>query len=169
MTILKRAKLFDFGKMIFQSPLDFKDTERQIMVDLTTAIVEPRRHPTPLEEVVATNGHITYRKEAIKAAGICVVSAGDPNDHQFIDSFTSKYRLLGYRVIVFIAPVPECSEQFPRYRDRVARLADNQPHTLPTSWFADDGILVHGLAPAVPVVSAELAATLTKVLNNSAH
>ena len=168
LTLLKRTKLFDFLKMMLREPSAFQDIERQIMLDFTKALVGPRQHPTPLEEVTATRGHVTFnRRSPMKTTGLCVVAAGDPNDHRFIDHFTGKYRGLGYRVIVFIAPVPDCSEQFPRYRDALAGLADNQPHTLPTEWFADDGILVHGLAQAVPVVSRELAATLTKPLNNS--
>lgn len=170
LTLLKRTSLFDFLKMMFRTPSGFQDIERQIMLDFTKALVEPRQHPTPLEEVAATRGHVTFnRRSSMKAGGLCEVAAGDPHDHGFIDHFTTKYRGLGYRVIVFIAPVPDCSEQFPKYRDALKGRADNVPHTLPVEWFADDGILVHGLAPAVPVVSGELAAILTQSLINSTH
>jgi hypothetical protein len=169
MTVLRWGRLAHLWQMIMRSPSGLQNTERQIMLDFAISLYSPPRHPTELDTVAAANGHITFQKPPMKKSGLCTASVGNPNDHRFIDRFVNKYKNLHYRVIVFAAPIPDCSKQFEKFRGALTGLTANEPHTLPTEWFGDDGMVVHALEPAVPVISSELAQTLNAALKEPAH
>ena len=59
-------------------------------------------------------------------------------DSQFIEDFRKKYTALGMRVLVFLAPISDCSgRSVDEVRAAYRTLADNEPYSLPCDSFVD--------------------------------
>ncbi len=65
-----------------------------------------------------------------------------PNRRQ-IRQFRETYERDGTRVLVYVAPVPNCDPSYPAIVAAYAGVADNRPQTLPGRYFVDDGWRVH--------------------------
>lgn len=60
-----------------------------------------------------------------------------------INRFRSKYENGGTRVMIYIAPVPDCDMTHGRIVAAYRGVSDNQPATLPSQYFIDDNWRVH--------------------------
>ena len=81
---------------------------------------------------------------------------GSPDRAQ-IEAFRDKYQQDGTRVVVYIAPVPNCDRTYPDIVSAYAGISDNRPQTLPGRNFIDDGWRVHLTASGARQATGEVA------------
>ncbi len=60
-----------------------------------------------------------------------------------IEQFRKTYQRDGTRVLVYVAPVPDCDPTYPAIVHAYAGIADNRPRTMPGHDFIDDGWRIH--------------------------
>jgi hypothetical protein len=108
------------------------------------------------QQAAQSLGHMDYSESAYPpiAAG-CTLPAEDvtATDTAGVRALAAKYRARGYRVVLYLAPIPGCTNSSVFARQTYNGLALAPPAILPSTFFNQDGLYAHMEPAAVPEAS----------------
>jgi hypothetical protein len=156
---IRHGSLATLWKAVVSYPAAVSDSGRETLGNMLRGLFHER--PLLLPQIRASRGHQPILDvPGLSAPGPCSVGVVDPHDLAYANYFRQKYGKLGYNVVIFVPPVPDCTDSFSAFHETLRGVSDNELITLPRAWFADDRRLVHARQEAVGAISRQLAETL---------
>lgn len=139
------------------------------LINLYSRIVDTIVHPSFhrsdiwLQTFRNAHGHIPFPARLRPETCQGPYGARAPMTHGFTRQFISKYSAMGIRVVVYIAPTPDCNPYFDYYRTAMQGIRDNEPYKLPHQVMQND-FGDHPFPSMVPAISRRFGQDLRKIV-----
>lgn len=114
-------------------------------------------------------GHVDYTEDRPALASPCNVPQDFLNDSRMdsVEDLVRRYNTQQIRVMVYLAPIPDCVNVGPVIKRSYGNLGAVPPKLLPSSYFSDDPYYAHLRPVSVPAASELFAQALSKRLQQT--
>ncbi len=147
-----RAEILEFAR---QHPLEFLAFPFRFNSTLGLHLVRTvLRHEDRERQTAEALGHADYMEPYPPLQRTCALPADSVRAHaeDSVQALVRRYTTAETKVVVYLAPMPDCNGAETVRRD--AGLRHAAPAVLPAEMFASDGLFAHPVPRAVPVTSA---------------
>jgi hypothetical protein len=137
---------------------------------LGSSLIGLIRHQDHVKDVVASRGHYMQKSRTGAIAESCLYPQRfiDLSASNSVQQLTTRFAGFAAREVVYLAPIPACSNaQIFVQRDYSPLKVVGPPVLLPPSNFRADGPFVHALPVGVPLVSSTLVGVIKRSLGQS--
>ena len=161
-TLIRNGEWSALGRFTAYHPLDVLAFPMQIQSTLDIRNLKAAMHGGKTGDMQQTFGHRDYTEPWPAVSAACEIPQRYimQTAQTSVQDLAEKYRRQGYRVVIYLAPIPACSNSGLLTQRPSGDFALKSPATLAASSFAQDDFYGHLWPAAVPAASHLLADTL---------
>lgn len=167
--MLRHGSWSQILRFALQHPLELPAFPLRDYTSIGSTWIQSLLHKTDrMQETAKALGHVDDREDYPALAKDCRIPSRylDARNDTAVRTLAAKYRERGYKVAVYLAPMPDCSNARALPDKTYDNLALAPPAKLPPSDFKGDGLYAHVQPESVPAASHLFAQTIAAQLGN---